>query len=242
MAKSSAIRFARSAGAPGIRVVEYTIKPRYISITWSASKRVFTSPGRKIIPGLLHACQESRSIAQQHYQLSFGASPETTRIYFNPEIEIVRFIWASLGVSPSLGQKLSLEDRDALQFFIGVMCDKYNLQVGEKFGEDDMYYYLGELDCREVEGTEKWPELACLRTAPEEEPVCSRHWWFDMWNERAACLQSEKWPKAMAKCLELTKEEDTVDEADLFSYMTLLTGNRQMALIDSTVDDGMDSE
>jgi len=48
-----------------------------------------------------------------------------------------------------------------------------------------------------------------------------RHWWFDGWNQRAGYPQRAKWPEAMAKCLEATREDDTVDDAGFLFYMMM---------------------
>jgi 2EXR family len=214
-----------------LKIWEFTIKPAYVDIHWDSTQRVFASDRK--IPALLHVSHASRREGLKHYRLSFASSPEFARVYFNFELDTAYFTWSSLGAAPGrLGRKLGDEDCKSLQSLlvnechllshaqeglrelgrftnlksIGVVCDSFNPQVGEQFGEEELTEYSEVLD----EGIEdlgsrkeKWPSLVCLRTN-EDEPVCSRHWWFDGWNQRAGYPQREVWPKAMAKCLEVS--------------------------------------
>ncbi|TVY14626.1 hypothetical protein LARI1_G006159 [Lachnellula arida] len=232
-----------------LRVWEFSITAAYVDIKWDSTQRVFAS-NRKI-PALLHVSQTSRREGLKHYRLSFASSPEFARIYFSPELDTAYFTWSSLGAAPGrLGRKLGDEDCRSLQSLlvnechllshvreglrelarftnlksIGVVCDSSNPQVGKQFGEAELMEYSELLDEGLedlVSRKERWPSLVCLRTQ-EDEPACSRHWWFDGWNKRAGYPQREEWPKAMAKCLEnlqLTEEDDVLDEAGFLFYM-----------------------
>jgi hypothetical protein len=94
---------------------------------------------------------------------------------------------------------------------IGVICDTLNPQSGDQFGADAMIELGAEVDegitedgIMDLEArTERWPQLVCLNDHGEDYE-CSRHWWFDGWNQRAMCPQRAKWPEAMAKCLEVS--------------------------------------
>lgn len=55
----------------------------------------------------------------------------------------------------------------------------------------------------EGEGEERWPTLVCLR-GEEDGRSCSRHWWFDGWNQRATAGQKVRWEGTMSECLKMT--------------------------------------
>lgn len=213
-----------------LRVWEFSIQAAYVDIKWDSTQRVFAS-NRKI-PALLHVCHTSRREGLKHYRLSFASSPEFARIYFSFELDTAYFTWSSLGAAPGrLGRKLGDGDCRSLQSLlvnechllshvreglrelarfenlksIGVVCDSSNPQVGKHFGEAELMEYSELLDDGiedQSSRKERWPGLVCLRTE-EDEPACSRHWWFDGWNKRAGYPQREKWPQAMAKCFEV---------------------------------------
>jgi hypothetical protein len=108
---------------------------------------------------------------------------------------------------------------------LAVLCDSDNPQSGETFGAYKIELFAASLDSEDdgedggegKDGDEvvksklsrkhPWPDLVCLRDEQGME-TCSRHWWFDSWNQRAKLHQSRPWTEAMAECLLLTNEED----------------------------------
>lgn len=100
--------------------------------------------------------------------------------------------------------------------YICVVCDSDNVESGDEFGAEEMAEIGEELDEGildenfDVLRTEIWPELVCLRS-DDGLPTCSRHWWFDGWNQRAQVKQKKKWPKTLATSLKLTLEDDSDD-------------------------------
>ena len=99
---------------------------------------------------------------------------------------------------------------------LAVLCDSENLQSGREFGASEVQVYAAEhldpLETQDGDGNmvpiarkERWPEVLCLRDHEGQEP-CSRHWWFDGWNQRRTFPQKEKWTTAMAQCLRITKD------------------------------------
>jgi hypothetical protein len=92
--------------------------------------------------------------------------------------------------------------------WIGVICDPEDPATGEEYGVEEM----AEMSESTSEaGPEKWPHLDCLRDhGPEGQ--CSRHWWFDGWNQRAFLGMKEKWPMTLATCLKVTAERDDEDD------------------------------
>lgn len=101
---------------------------------------------------------------------------------------------------------------------ICVLCDEDNPECGDEYGAEEMMELAKKLDdgledetTRELR-TEQWPELVCLRN-DDGLPACSRHWWFDGWNERVRTKQKEKWPETLANCLMATREDDAGNDA-----------------------------
>ena len=91
---------------------------------------------------------------------------------------------------------------------IAVICDKSRPESGSHYGAGEIWEF-GE-DLRP--GEEKWPALMCLRDGEEaEEEVCSRHWWFDGWNQRAGVCWERKWQDAVSDCLHMTLWDDVSD-------------------------------
>jgi len=160
-------------------------------------------------PAILHCNQESRICGLKTYKLSFASSPEFARIYFSPEFDTVCISWDSLGSSPGrLGRKISDDEASKIRSIlvqeenllehadenmrewnrfknlesIGVICDVNMPESGDAYGGEAMAAYSEKID---VPGEERWPSLVCLRDNQElwDEP-CSRHWWFDGWNQR----------------------------------------------------------
>ncbi|KAH7364568.1 hypothetical protein BKA65DRAFT_140829 [Rhexocercosporidium sp. MPI-PUGE-AT-0058] len=122
---------------------------------------------------------------------------------------------------------------------LGVACDPENVESGEQYGRlamERLAYGLSggfddEVEDEEGEGEgvverkekvgreERWPEVVCLRVGAGLER-CSRHWWCDGWNQRAAELQREKWPKVLARSMLVTQFES--EEGDALFLMHML--------------------
>lgn len=116
---------------------------------------------------------------------------------------------------------------------LAVLCDSENVQSGECFGAYEIEAFAERLDHdpdEEEGGGEKvgeakrrhsWPELVCLRDehGPER---CSRHWWFEGWNQRAKVYQKEMWTSAMSECLFMTNEDYEEEDEDENALMDLL--------------------
>ncbi|KAE8447618.1 hypothetical protein EG329_010589 [Mollisiaceae sp. DMI_Dod_QoI] len=110
---------------------------------------------------------------------------------------------------------------------ICVLCDEDNVEFGDEYGAEGMMPLAQRLD----EGldneesyvlrTEQWPELVCLRN-DDGMPACSRHWWFEGWNERVRIKQKEKWPEMLASALLLTCEDDAEHDAVFFLNMLFM--------------------
>jgi len=120
---------------------------------------------------------------------------------------------------------------------LAVLCDSDNPQSGEDFGFDEMETFTAERldefesengveDSAPVVRKEEWPEVVCLRDHEGLER-CSRHWWFDRWNQRARIYQKEKWTTAMAHCLRITKgdPEDAYPDDLLLNFLAFLQAN-----------------
>lgn len=116
---------------------------------------------------------------------------------------------------------------------LAVLCDSENVQSGECFGAYEIEAFAEGLDydseeengggevVEEVKRKHRWPELVCLRDEPGAER-CSRHWWFDGWNQRAQVYQKEKWTNAMSECLLMTNEDygdEGQDEDALMDFL-----------------------
>ncbi|KUJ24037.1 uncharacterized protein LY89DRAFT_9775 [Mollisia scopiformis] len=187
-----------------------------VPLTWDPRRRAFHTDRKP--PPLLHTCQESRTEALKTYQLRFASSPELARVYFSYEHDILMLVWSSLGSARgSLERKMAVEEcgnvrtmmisesclldhaDDQMREFsrftglqsLCVLCDPENVECGDEYGAEEMAFISVETDIweRGEEGTEEWPELVCLRADLEDAPACSRHWWFDGWNQRAAIKQ-----------------------------------------------------
>jgi hypothetical protein len=117
---------------------------------------------------------------------------------------------------------------------LAVLCDSENPQSGEEFGVYAMETFAAGLDYdsdedevegdREVLRKHEWPELVCLRHEDGAER-CSRHWWFEGWNQRAKVYQKQRWTKAMAECLLLTRGDDGEDEGNVLMDLLQLLGD-----------------
>jgi len=231
-----------------LQIWDLTMETRFVHIRWYPATRDFRSPTR--IPALLHCNHESRVHGLKTYQLSFASSPEFARIYFSfkgvGEGDIASFQWDLLGTMLGrIGRKIGNEELAKIRYIIvpehallhhaddmmrewsrftglegiSVICDDENPESGTQFGMEEMSEFSEEI---EGGGTEVWPEIVCLRDPQEElDGPCSRHWWFEGWNDRAAYGQKAKWPETMAKCLNMTKEGD---DADFWLDMLLLRG------------------
>jgi hypothetical protein len=108
---------------------------------------------------------------------------------------------------------------------IAVICDPLDPESGDQFGSEEIMEFANMIDEGLEEGdlegrTERWPELVCLRDDDEEEEACSRHWWFDGWNQRSMFKQREPWHRSLAHCLLITAEDD--GDADFFLDMLLM--------------------
>ncbi|KAH7416951.1 hypothetical protein BKA64DRAFT_283635 [Cadophora sp. MPI-SDFR-AT-0126] len=121
---------------------------------------------------------------------------------------------------------------------LGVACDPANVESGEQYGRlamERLAYGLNggfddlheddEEDSQVVEKKqnlvkeERWPEVVCLRSDAQGQQRCSRHWWFDGWNQRAGELQREKWPKVLARSLLVTQFDSQEDDAMFLMHM-----------------------
>lgn len=211
----------------------FTIKPTFVNISWSPARRRFTSPRRP--PAILQCDRESRQYGLKTYQLSFASSPDLAQIYFSYAIDVVWFDWSTLGPSPGrLGRKISDEEAEKIENllvneecllehaetnslgelerfkglkWIGVICDPADPATGDEYGATEMAIMSEKLN---EAGSEKWPHLDFLRYNFMD-GECSRHWWFDGWNQRASCGMEDKWPKQLARCLMATAEGDDAD-------------------------------
>ncbi|KAL5320574.1 hypothetical protein ACEPPN_011384 [Leptodophora sp. 'Broadleaf-Isolate-01'] len=133
---------------------------------------------------------------------------------------------------------------------LGVACDPENVESGEQYGRLAMerlaYGLSGGFDADVEDGDwvegedgdgdgdgeavvgrrpkpvreERWPEVVCLRDSASDLERCSRHWWCDGWNQRAAELQREKWPKVLARSMLVTQFES--EEVDALFLMHML--------------------
>jgi hypothetical protein len=217
-----------------LHIWSYTLHLAFVNIRWHPTQRTFKSPRKP--PSLLHVNRESRAYGLKHYNLSFSSSPEFARVYFSFDIDVLNIDWPSLGPSPGrLGRKISEvemgkvqdlmidevflikhakeEMRELMKFTalksITVICDKSRPEGGNEYGAEEMEEFWEDIrpgkDVRP--GGERWPSLMCLRDWDEEEE-CSRHWWFDWWNQSARYWQEKKWPGAMSECLRMTLFEN----------------------------------
>ncbi|KAF4631268.1 hypothetical protein G7Y89_g6865 [Cudoniella acicularis] len=241
-----------------LSIWSYMIKPDFVRVLWDSAQRVFWSP--RTPPAILHACQESRHEGLKTYKLCLAPTPEFARVYIQT-MDIVAFDWSTLGAAPGrLGRKLSDDDYQYLQSLmiheigilqhvrdgfreierfsnlkeIAVICDDQNPEMGDMFGEEEMVEMATEIDNLEGPCEEVWPELVCLRSGCEHMPVCSRHWWFDGWNQRSRVKQKKKWPTVMADCFIATQENDTMDASSFFFHMMMSNAFG----LDSNSDDG----
>ncbi|CZR50514.1 uncharacterized protein PAC_00387 [Phialocephala subalpina] len=115
---------------------------------------------------------------------------------------------------------------------ICVLCDPDDIECGDEYGSEGMMQLAKVLD----EGldeepnyalrTQTWPELVCLRN-DEGIPACSRHWWFDGWNQRAKIMQKDKWPETLATSLLLTHEDDAEHDAVFLLNMLFMHATGQ---------------
>ncbi|KAH9220413.1 hypothetical protein DL95DRAFT_357593 [Leptodontidium sp. 2 PMI_412] len=211
---------------------------RLVHIYWNARQRVFKSS--QAIPPLLHVCQESRYEALKTYELAFAPSREFARVYFSFEKDVLMVCWRTLGAYPGrIGRKMGVEEagrvrnlvvnEEAMLFHaeddgrelerftglrtLGVACDPENVESGEQYGRLAMERLAYGLK-------ERWPEVVCLRDSASDLERCSRHWWCDGWNQRAAELQREKWPKVLARSMLVTQFES--EEVDALFLMHML--------------------
>lgn len=113
-----------------------------------------------------------------------------------------------------------------------VLCDEDNIEFGDEYGSEGMIQLAKGLD----EGledeqthalrTQNWPELVCLRS-DDGMPACSRHWWFDGWNQRCMVKQKDKWPETLATSLLLTHEDDAEHDAVFLLNMLFMHATGQ---------------
>ncbi|PVH88591.1 hypothetical protein DL98DRAFT_446996 [Cadophora sp. DSE1049] len=111
---------------------------------------------------------------------------------------------------------------------LGVACDPANVESGDQYGRlamERLAYGLNggfddlHDDDDEDGQEERWPEVVCLRSDAHGQQRCSRHWWFDGWNQRAGELQREKWPKVLARSLLVTQFDSQEDDAMFLMHM-----------------------
>ncbi|EPE29206.1 hypothetical protein GLAREA_00366 [Glarea lozoyensis ATCC 20868] len=77
------------------------LAPRVVKIFWSYFTKTFYTNAR--FPSALHLCHDSRSLALAHYTLSFGLTPEKSRIYFSYTHDTADFQWTYLANYSGLG-------------------------------------------------------------------------------------------------------------------------------------------
>ncbi len=109
---------------------------------------------------------------------------------------------------------------------IGVFCDPENVESGDEYGGLAMEQLGIEIGERYEENAhlgmeERWPEMVCLRE-DEDLPRCSRHWWFEGWNQRSAVVQRERWPKLLAEALLLTQFDEPEEDAMFLMNMLFM--------------------
>ena len=183
-----------------------TIKTDSVRISWDAPHRRFKSNRRP--PALLHVCQESRREGLKTYQLSFSATTDPARIYFSYDLDILCILWKTLGPLPRpLARKLNDEECAKIKYMLindedlldhspgeigrftglkslGVICDPEREHEGSQWGADGIADYFEYTDA--FKG--------------------SRHWWFDILNERASVPQKQPWRVALAELLRFADE------------------------------------
>lgn len=58
-----------------------------------------------------------------------------------------------------------------------------------------------------------WPRLVCLAEGTGQ---CSKHWWFDRWNDRAVSRSDRNWQEKMAMLVRVTARNDV--DPEVFHY------------------------
>ncbi|KAH8657650.1 hypothetical protein BGZ60DRAFT_416392 [Tricladium varicosporioides] len=255
-----------------LQIWNYLIHPDFIPVHWSSTHRVFYSPRRP--PSILYINQESRHFGLKHYQLALAASPEFARVYVNFKIDLVYLAWHTLGATDEapgrLGRKLCesdykkleglmIHENDLLRHMddefreitkfknlrcIAVVCDEDRPESGDMYGEEAMMEMADTIDNLEGPYMETWPELICLRGREESQP-CSRHWWFDGWNQRTRIKQKEEWTKIMAECLEVTLDDtgdSMIGPGQFFFNMMIAQALGGGSSVDEDEDDLVDSD
>lgn len=227
---------------------------KFVPVVWHPRRNGFWSTRRPA--ALLHACKESRTEALKVYQLRFAVSSEQAGagVYFSYSNDILSLNWQSLGLPfGRLANKISDEeckniqhlamaesdillhaDNDMIELSrftglisIGVFCD--GREFGGEYGFEAMMDLAADVDEGVLDPTssrtELWPELACLR--PDDElPPCSKHWWFDGWNQRTCVKQRYKWPGPMAESFRVSRQPDEAEflRNPFSSMLALLVG------------------
>ncbi|RDW74071.1 hypothetical protein BP5796_07513 [Coleophoma crateriformis] len=118
-----------------------------------------------------------------------------------------------------------------------VICEADS--TGEQFGCNAVIDIAGMIDeaaAREDGTVYSWPQLACLRSHDQDSDPddvtadypdeCSRHWWFEGWNQKASVGgQKLEWGKTLGTLLDVTYMED---EESMMERLFLIAMLRRM--------------
>lgn len=95
---------------------------------------------------------------------------------------------------------------------LAVACHHDNVMSMRRFG-----YMFAQMCFDKVDGTGQgwpapWPKLVCLATKGQ----CSKHWWFERWNDRAMSRSHRNWQDQMAMLVRVTARNDI--DPEVFHY------------------------
>lgn len=115
---------------------------------------------------------------------------------------------------------------------MAVVCEAE--YTGEQYGCNAVIDIAGMIDekAEEEGGTVyEWPQITCLRphdddpgdVPPDHPDICSRHWWFDGWNQRAYVGgQKLEWGKTLGILLDATYMEDEDSMVERFFFLAMI--------------------
>ncbi|THV55589.1 hypothetical protein BGAL_0006g00410 [Botrytis galanthina] len=207
----------------------------YIGLSWSQSENRFISDRKP--PPILHTSSESRSISLAYWTFS---SPIFSHTCINYDQDFLCFNWPSMGSIPGrLGGKITDEECrrikkilihehyliphvfDNLREFkrfegleeLAIACHHDDIVGMRRYGYMFAQMCFDKVDEVEHGWPTHWPKLVCSAKAMGQ---CSKHWWFDRWNDRAMSRSDRNWQDQMAMLVRVTARNDI--DPEVFHY------------------------